>query len=188
MFEALRLSVQGFLHWQDNCLSPTDDLEVCREHSFTLLYRLLFIMYAEDRGLLPYRRNSTYTKNRSLARQRDDIAHTLQRKGDTAFSTNETNIWNDLETLFDLVDSGHARYEVPPYNGGLFSSELHSFLADKKICDFYVAQIIDQLGRMRDQEDPQVNLVRVDYRDLSIRQLGTVYEGLIELRPRFAEQ
>ena len=188
MFEALRLSVQGFLHWQDNCLSPTDDLEVCREHSFTLLYRLLFIMYAEDRGLLPYRRNSTYTKNRSLARQRDDIAHTLQRKGDTAFSANETNIWNDLETLFDLVDSGHARYEVPPYNGGLFSSESHSFLADKKICDFYVAQIIDQLGRMRDQEDPQVNLVRVDYRDLSIRQLGTVYEGLIELRPRFAEQ
>ena len=34
-------------------------------------------MYAEDRGLLPYRRNQTYTNNRSLARHRDDIAARL---------------------------------------------------------------------------------------------------------------
>ena len=188
VFEALRLCVQGFLDRQENHLSPTGDLELCREQSFTLLYRLLFIMYAEDRGLLPYRRNSTYTKNRSLARQRDDIAHTLQRKGGEAFSRHETRIWDDLETLFDLVDSGHRRYEVPPYNGGLFSSAHHPFLVGKKISDFYVSQIIDQLGRTRDQQDPLAGLFRVDYRDLAIRQLGSVYEGLLELRPRFAEQ
>ena len=53
------------------------DLENCRRHSFTFLYRLLFIMFAEDRQLLPYRGNRQYTNNRSLGRYRDQIATRL---------------------------------------------------------------------------------------------------------------
>jgi hypothetical protein len=53
-FEALRLCIEGFLKYPENQLDPVIDLQRCRDESFILLYRILFIMHAEDRRLLPY--------------------------------------------------------------------------------------------------------------------------------------
>ena len=191
VFEALRLCVEGFLGHKENALDPERDMRVCQEHSLILLYRLLFIMYAEDRGLLPYRRNRTYTNNRSLARHRDDVATRLDQVsrgfGSTDYSSDDTGLWGDLQDLFDLIDRGHKRYGVPAYNGGLFDLEVDVFLAEKKLPDWHLARVLDQLGRAPQPDRPELGLFRVDYRDLAIRQLGTVYEGLLELRPRYAQ-
>ena len=51
-FEALRICIEGFLAHSPNDLDPHLGLSRCRENSFILLCRLLFIMYAEDRRLL----------------------------------------------------------------------------------------------------------------------------------------
>lgn len=184
VFDALRLSISGFLSRTSNGLSTGSDLEACRENSFILLYRLLFIMYAEDRSLLPYRSNQAYTSNRSLARLRDDVASTMDRRGETAFSDTDTSLWQDLVVLFDLVDGGGARYGVPAYNGGLFSPEQHPFLITKVLSNRSLALVIDKLSRSRDPNHGHDGLFRVDYRDLAIRQLGSVYEGLLEMHPR----
>lgn len=188
VFDALKLSITGFLAHTSNGLSPTSDLETCRENSFVLLYRLLFIMYAEDRGLLPYRINSTYTSNRSLGVFRNEIARILDRRGIQGFSETNTGYWKSLTDLCDLVDSGNARYGVPAYNGGLFSSDQHSFLANNAISDRMLAQVIDALSRSIDSLHEEAGRFRVDYRDLAIRQLGSVYEGLLEMEPRYATQ
>lgn len=192
VFEALRLCVEGFIKHKPNKLDPARDLAACQEHSFVFLYRLLFIMYGEDRGLLPYRINSTYTQNRSLARHRDEVATKLdniQRGLDKQdYSRTETRIWDDLQTLFDLIDRGHQRYSVPAYNGGLFNLEGDSFLAANVLPDWYLARVLDQLGRAPQPDGSASGLFRVDYRDLAIQQLGSVYEGLLELRPRYADQ
>jgi len=188
-FDALRLCIEGFLNYPPNDLSADLDLEHCREESFILLYRLLFIMYAEDRRLLPYRINRVYTDNRSLGRHRDEIAGRLDRirDGDQEdFSLESIGIWEDLQSLFDLVDAGHRRYGVPEYNGGLFDAQAHPFLNDKRISDYYLARVIDQLGRAEDPTHLAAGLFRVDYRDLAIQHLGAIYEGLLELRPAFA--
>ncbi|TWT41907.1 Modification methylase TaqI [Phycisphaerae bacterium RAS1] len=189
VFEALRLCIEGFLTHAPNRLNAPRDLELCREQSFVLLYRLLFIMYAEDRSLLPYRRNDLYTRNRSLARHRDEIADVLDRVAhgrDPEYALGQTAIWQDLLSLFDLIDHGHARYAVPAYNGGLFDAQRHEFLSRAALPDRYLARVIDQLGRAADPEHPERGLFRVDYRDLAIQHLGSIYEGLLELRPHFA--
>ncbi len=133
-----------------------------------------------------------YTRNRSLARHRDDVAgklDNLSRRLDRQdYSNTETNLWNDLKTLFDLVDRGGRRYGVPEYNGGLFDLEADEFLSTKSLTDSYVARIIDQLGRAPQPDHPERGLFRVDYRDLAIQQLGSVYEGLLELTPRYASE
>ena len=192
VFEALRLCVEGFVKYAPNHLDPVTDLAACQQNSLTFLYRLLFIMYAEDRGLLPHRINQTYTNNRSLARHRDDIAARLSdvERGFKAmdFSTNKTDLWSDLRDLFDLIDRGHRSYGVQAYNGGLFDQESNSFLADKVLPDWYLARVLDQLGRASQPGQPNLGLFRVDYRDLAIQQLGSVYEGLLELRPRYADK
>ncbi len=190
VFEALRLSIEGLLTYKPNGLTADHDLELCQTQSFVFLYRLLFILYAEDRGYLPYQKNDIYTRNRSLARFRIEVATKLdnmQRGLDRAeFGEGSTNLWEELKALCDIVDGGNRRYEVPPYNGGLFSAEDHPFLEDKKITDSYVARILDQLSRAAHRDHPKLGLFRVDYRDLAIQQLGSVYEGLLELRPRHA--
>lgn len=188
-FDALRLCIEGFLNLPENALLHETDLQTCRQQSFILLYRLLFIMYAEDRRLLPYGVDSTYTDNRSLGRHRDEVAGRMDRVRDgTAddFSTETTDTWQDLQSLFDLVDVGGRRYRVPPFNGGLFHSGSHPFLVDKRISDYYLARIIDHLGRAKDPVNPEAGLFRVDYRDLAIQHLGAVYEGLLELVPERA--
>ncbi len=192
VFEALRLCVEGFIKHAPNGLDPARDLRDCQEHSFIFLYRLLFIMYAEDRGLLPYRINQTYTNNRALARHRDDVAARLDQVGRgfraVDFSPEKTDLWADLQDLFDLIDRGHRSYGVQDYNGGLFDRETNSFLSRKVLSDWYLSRVLDQLGRTSQAGHPDLGLFRVDYRDLAIQQLGSVYEGLLELRPRYAEQ
>lgn len=191
VFTALRLSIQGFLSHRPNQLTPERDLELCREQSLILLYRLLFILYAEDRGLLPYHLNRPYTDNRSLGRLRNHIAATLDRitaRRQPSFGATSCTLWPDILSLFDVIDRGVGRYEVPAYNGGLFDPDLHPFLTEKVLPDFYLAQVIDQLGRAPFPEHKEIGLVMVDYRDLAIQHLGNIYESLLELRPVFATE
>ena len=191
VFDALSLCIEGFLSHPQNDLSHEHDVEVCRQESFVLLYRLLFILFAEDRKLLPYRVNRVYTDNRSLGRFRDEIAAKLDRVGqgrDNDYPPAQCDLWPDLTNLFDLIDRAAGRYGVPAYNGGLFDAESHPFLTEKALPDRHLARVIDQLGRAPDLRHPDLGLFRVDYRDLAIQHLGNVYEGLLELRPHYATE
>lgn len=189
VFEALRLCIEGFLSYAPNRLNADVDLEECRSNSLVLLYRLLFVLYGEDRKLLPYGVEPTYTNNRSLGRFRDELASRLDRSAERTqpdYDRSQGNLWSDLSSLFALIDEGAPRYNVPPYNGGLFDSDSHPFLRSKVLPDWYLARIIDQLGRAEDRSHGGTELVRVDYRDLAIQHLGNLYEGLLELQPQYA--
>ena len=191
VFEALRICIEGLLSVPDNELSPTTDLHICKEQSLILLYRLLFIMFAEDRGLLPYRTNRVYTRNRSLARRRDEIAAILDgvhHRVQDDYSRGNFSLWEDLTDLFDLIDRGHGTYGVPAYDGGLFDPDKNKFLTNKKVPDWHIAKVVDLLGRALDPAHPKQGLFRVDYRDLAVQQLGGVYEGLLELTPNYATE
>lgn len=189
VFEALRLTLDGFLHYEANGLT-VDAVDRCRQTAFVFLYRILFVLYAEDRGLLPYRSNHFYTENRSLGRLRDDVGSRLDRvffKNGEDYSHGSTSLWEDLQTLFDLIDGGGRRYDVTAYNGGLFDERQHPFLAEHAISDWYVARILDQLSRAEDPLRRNQGAFRVDYRDLRIQHLGSIYERLLEVRPRVSE-
>ena len=191
VFDALRWAIDGFLHFAGNGLDPKSDLDECRQQSFVLLYRLLFIMYAEDRGLLPYRRHQLYTDNRSLARHRDEVASQLDwatsgRGKD--FARDATGLWADLLLLFDLIDQGRNSYGVPAYNGGLFDPGEQPRLAQWQMGDFHLARVIDCLSRAEEEQSITRDLYRVDYRDLQIQHLGNIYEGLLELQPHIATE
>lgn len=185
-FEALRVAIEGFLAFAPNRLDPDAELGRCRENAFVLLCRLLFVMYAEDRRLLPFKVNTTYTNNRSLGRIRDEIADKLEkarRPGGADYSRAETGLWDYLTDLFDLIDRGHGTYKVPAYNGGLFAGDGHPFLNANKLADWHLARVVDGLGRAPDPDAPDDGLFRVDYRDLAIQHLGGIYEGLLEQQP-----
>ena len=65
-------------------------------------------------------------------------------------------------------------------------AEAARFLAFHKIPDRYLARGLDLLAR--DLDDKRQDLVFIDYKSLGVRQLGSIYEGLLEFRVCIAEE
>ena len=146
-----------------------------RDAALILLYRLLFLLYAEDRDLLPvshdgYRPFAITTMRHQVA---DAIAYGRQ------FSASATTFWRGLTGLFRAVAGGDDAMGMPPYNGGLFETQRAPLLARVMLPDATVGRVLDRLSVIRKPgEEPRW----INYRDLSVQQLGAIYEGLLERR------
>ncbi len=127
------------------------------------MFRLLFLFYADARGLLSDENHALLAKVEGAFRAR----HDGNGSGDLEFP-----IWDSLEQIFVDIDQ--------TYNGGLFSpqeSEFTRFLSDTRIGDAYLTNVVFNLTTYQEkngQEKP------ISYRDMSVRHLGTLYEGLLE--------
>ena len=152
------------------------ELPEVREAALNFLYRLLFILYAEDRGLLPVNdvRYESYGLRKSI---REDIAHRMD--AGAVFSSVATKYYGDLMTLFALIDKGDPSIGLPPYNGGLFAEEAAPMLATLRLPDSTVAPLIYDLSHA----DGEGGRSFISYRDLSVQQLGSIYERLLEREP-----
>ena len=156
------------------------DLGEVRDAALVFLYRLLFLLYAEDRGLLPVNdpRYDDYGLRKPV---RDEVAARMGR-GDT-FSSVATNYYNHLTTLFRLIDLGDASIGLPPYNGGLFAAESAPVLETVRLPDTVVAKVIYDLSHTSVTRRGGNGRRFVNYRDMSVQQLGSIYERLLEREP-----
>jgi len=150
-------------------------LSTVREAAFTLLYRLLFALYAEDRDLLP-KRDPNYG---GLSRLRDDIAERVD--AGTTLSGRRKGYARVCAELFVTIDEGDDTLGVPPYNGGLFSERTPAteLLDRAALPDADFAPLLDRLART----EKDGRRVRINFRDLSVQQLGSIYERLLEYEP-----
>jgi hypothetical protein len=181
VYQALERLMQGFLDLPANNLGQ-GDLRAIYDNSLYLLYRLLFILYGESRGLLPLQ-NDQYRTNYSLTRIKKDIAVLT-----TSPAPMTTIFWGRLKTLFHVINGDDPTLNqflgVPRYDGGLFNPKLHPFLEDKAVGDQALVKAIDLLCRRMAESGHEF----VDYRTLGVRHLGSIYEGLLEYQPRFAAE
>src|SRR5438132_5058752 len=93
--------------------------------TLTFLYRLLFLLYAESRDLLPVREVRGYHE-KSLERLKIQVAEkagTIEDQAPgklkAAYTDLNTALYERLQELFDAVDKGDASLNVPGYNGDL---------------------------------------------------------------------
>ena len=131
-----------------------------RDAALTLLYRLLFALYAEDRDLLP-KRDPRYG---GLSRLRDEVAERID--AGTVLSRRRTAFAHDCADLFRTIDEGDEDIGVPPYNGGLFSdrNETTALLDRALLPDADFAPLLDRLART----EKDGRRVRINFRDLSV--------------------
>ena len=133
------------------------ELAEVREAALIFLYRLLFVLYAEDRGLLPV--NDARYEDYGLRKPvREDIAR--KTAAGTLFSARATNYYDHLMTLGRLIDEGDAAIGLPPYNGGLFNAAAAPLLA---------ASSPIRCGNRPDNPRPEP---RRDLRGTALRQLS----------------
>ena len=147
-------------------------LDEVREAALVLLYRLLFLFYAEDRRLLPVNdeRYRAYSVRHLRERVRDGVD-----SGKT-FATRLANIWLELRGAFMLINDGEDAIGMPAYNGGLFDRARSPLLERTNVPDAVMAPIIDALSRRT--EDLLSGWI--NYRDLAVSHLGGIYERLLE--------
>ena len=131
------------------------------------------MLYAEDRGLLPVH-DERYDDYSLRARVRDDVG---QRKDqDDVFSATATRYWATVDDLATAIDQGDTSIGLPPYNGGLFDRERTPLLGNVRLGDQVMADVIDALSF----EQTPTGRRYINYRDLSVQQLGSIYERLLE--------
>ena len=175
VYHALIETCRGF----DEEIAGEADLDEVFDASLVFLYRLLFVLYAESAELLPIRTSETYRRHYSLNALKRQVADEC-----APFAGKAYRLWQWLDDLFRAIDASNPELGVMAYNGGLFDPEVHPFLQKHRITDRRVAAVIDLLARTTvvhpRSRSPEKRFV--DYRDLGVRHLGSIYEGLLEYR------
>jgi len=198
----------GFLAYLDQADGlkaghPQEQLDKIFQGTLTLLYRVLFLLFAEARDLLPVKEVRGYFEA-SLTKIKSEIADTAGTIGDEVegslrkvYTENCCALYDRLSLLFQVIDQGDPQLNVPIYNGGLFLSDPDEFdqspeaqaaryLHRTKVPDRYLAHAMDLLAR--DIDPKRQDLVFIDFKSLGVRQLGSIYEGLLEFRLCIADR
>jgi len=126
---------QGFLVDRKQRLGqnkePNDEeLADIFEATLTLLYRLLYLLYAESRDLLaireaPYHEASLKKIKEEIAGKAGVAESEVAERLQNVYSPEETALYDRLGQLFRAMDKGDPVLNVPTYNGGLFTSGLN---------------------------------------------------------------
>ena len=177
VFEALKTLSEGIILDKSNNLKLDErTLEEIRESTFILLYRIMFILYAEDRAVFPdekfYQDNFSlkWIRSQWILKSNEDIA--------------EYTVHERLKKLFRLIEIGSEGLDYDPkeffmrsYYGRLFDRKIHYKLEEWKIPNKNLLSAIDYLTRTQDKKG---NYFFLDYAALETRHLGAIYEHLLE--------
>jgi len=155
--------------------SPGATLASVYENSVVLLFRLLFVVYFED-------------KNRALLAQhpfypRYSLGQIFQSlHGQTEAQSRLHNGVHALKELFTLLDQGAGDIDIPLFNGGLFDPDRAPLLLQPKIfSNGVLRQLLEKLLYKTHRGDTLFD-ARRDFKNMSVTHLGRIYEGLLEFR------
>jgi len=144
------------------------------EQALTIVYRILFLLFAEARGLVPlwhpvYRDSYSLGALRALAERASPRA---------------VGLWDTLQAIARLAHAGcrAGDLRVTPFNGRLFAPA-RTPLAERRNLDDDAARRAVLALATRPSPD-RAGREPIAYRDLGVEQLGAVYETLLDYEPR----
>jgi hypothetical protein len=185
MLEALYELLRGFQAANDQTKGELlrDILAQDPDHVYggllTTLLRLVFVLYAEDRGLLST--DPIYSNYYSITGLHERLRADAGRYNDTM--DQRYGAWAQLLALFRLIYSGgsHGAMKIPAREGYLFDPDRYLFLEGRhdrkdkpiipRVSDGVLYRVLSKL-LLLDGE-------RLSYRTLAVEQIGSVYEAIM---------
>jgi len=142
------------------------------EQALTIVYRMLFLLFAEARSLVPLW-HPVYRDSYSLEALRD-LADDPRRTA---------GLWEALRAIARLAHAGcrAGDLRVTPFNGRLFSPARTPLAERRDLDDESARQAVRALSSRRTSD--RAGRERIAYRDLGVEQLGAVYETLLDYEP-----
>ena len=140
------------------------------DQSLTVVYRILFLLFAEARALVPVW-NEIY---------RD--AYTINGLADRAAQPSARGLWPALQAISRLAHAGckAGDLDVTAFNGRLFSPRHAPLMEQRRVPDSVVRDVLLSLAT----EVTRQGRRRISYHDLGVEQLGSVYERVLEYEPQ----
>ena len=171
----------------------TDDTfeQEVKDDCLTIIYRLLFLFYAESRDeleILPVG-DEIYKRGYSLESLRD--LEMVRLNSDA--SRNGYFFDESIRHLFSLLSDGHnatcgegysKSFRVRPIDSPLFNDKKLHHLANVRIRNIKWQEIIRALSLSKKKN----YCGRISYANLGVNQLGSVYESLLAFRGFYAEE
>ena len=155
--------------------NPKASMSAVYENSVVLLFRLLFVVYFEDKNRELLARHPFYERF-SLGR----IFSNLRNMPD-GHKQRHDGVYA-LKQLFEMLDEGAEDIDIPLFNGGLFDAERAPLLTRPKILDnASLRQILEKL-LFKTHRGSTLFDTRRDFKNMSVTHLGRIYEGLLEFR------
>lgn len=188
--DALKTLGTGFLRHpsngalRDRVKSGTLTATELHRQLLRLVYRLLFLMVAEERRMIvpegpeADRRQNLFDRYYSVGRLRSLAEKAIEP---STFG----DLWIGLQQTFALFEDGDSNpLGIPPLNGDLFSAVA---VKDLQGTHLYNNALLGAMGRLSLFEDHRVRQ-RVNYSALDVEELGSVYESLLDFQPLLTEQ
>ena len=153
-------------------LGTAGQLDDAFEQALTIVYRIVFLLFAEARALVPVW-HPVYRDSYSL----DALRAAAERPHGAL------GLWDALRAIARLAHAGCSAGDlrVTPFNGRLFSPA-RTPLAERRNLDDEAARRAILALSTRPSAD-RAGRERIAYRDLGVEQLGAVYETLLDYRP-----
>ena len=149
----------------------------------TVMMRAVFLLFAEERGLLPT--ESLYTSGYGLAPVLDALEERARDEGEESMDGTSLTWHRLLATSRALHGGVNAEdMRIPAYGGSLFDPERFPFLTATDAGGTLLLTVSDrvllhvlrslQTARLKGQEAR-----RLSFRDIDVEQIGYIYEGLL---------
>ncbi len=142
-----------------------------------LVYRFLFLLVAEERDLLfasdvDPRLRAIYMADYSVTRLRDQAER--RRREDR-----HDDLWRALAVTVGMMRDGCSALALAPLSGGLFNERSCPDLDGAQLANGALLEALRGLSLVTVKGVRR----RVNYRDLGVEELGSVYESLLDLHP-----
>jgi len=171
---------QGFLDANPDLRAKLDDQTLSMQSWFEqilrVVYRLIFLAVAEDRGLLLSPGISLAV--RTLYLDGYGFAHLRDRSVRRSAHDHHFDAWEGVKIVFHALEHGQKELGLPAL-GGIFARGLTPDLDNAKLPNRAFMSAIFKLSWLMDDN----HRVRINWRDMATEELGSVYEGLLELVP-----
>jgi hypothetical protein len=156
-------------------LSAVEPRQIYRG-ALTVMMRLVFLLYAEERKLLPVD-SDLYADSYSVTALFDQLQAERSLYGDQVAGLRAA-AWPRLLATFAAIHGGceNDQMRIPPYGGGLFDPLRYLWLDRVAVTDLVTAEILRSLVILRRKGAAE----RLSYKGLDVEQIGHVYEGLLE--------
>ncbi|MGX4652999.1 Eco57I restriction-modification methylase domain-containing protein [Micromonospora sp. SCSIO 07396] len=184
---ALEILGTGFLDHPDNAalrerIEVTLSLEDYKRSLLRLVYRLLFWFVAEDRTAL------LDPEAAPQARQRYDAFFSARRLRELALRRRHSghgDLWEAVRLVFRFLgeEAGNATLGLPGIGGLYEPGPLDRPIAEASLSNTALLRAVEALAVLPARRG--TGRQRVDFQHLGAEELGSVYESLLELRPRW---
>jgi hypothetical protein len=145
-----------------------------------LVYRLIFLLAAEDRGLL--HPPGAQVAARKLYAEGYSVGALRDRAVRRAAWDRHHDRWEGLLITFGALVRGESKLALPALDG-LFAQGTIPDLETARLVNRSLMEAIYRLAWLKEDS----GLVPVNWRDMETEELGSVYESLLELTPRLTD-